>query len=86
MFFIFSCCGTFCERENYANDLIQSVEKFKEENNRLPENLLELRIIEKDFPKAYYHKINNSEDEVWYAVGFESMIYNSKTKKWREEG
>jgi hypothetical protein len=84
--FIYSCCDTFCERENYANDLIQKVEKFKEEYNRLPENSFELEIIEDEFSKAYYHKISKSEYEIWYAVGFESMIYNSKTKKWREEG
>lgn len=85
-FSILSCCDTFGERENYAHELIQKVEKFKNTNNRLPNDSSELGITENENSKAFYLKKTNAEFEIWYAIGFESMIYNSKTKKWREEG
>lgn len=32
LFFITSCCGEFCKRENYANELIYKIEKYKQKN------------------------------------------------------
>ena len=85
-FFMTSCCGEFCEREDYANEIILKLENFKQENGHLPKNLSEINLIETEDSKAHYIRISDNEFEVWYAVGFESKIYNSITKKWREEG
>ena len=84
--FIQSCCDIFCERKEYALDLIEKIENYHSENNHLPENVAELGITETEESPAFYQKLNDTEFEVWFAVGFESMIYSSKTKKWKEQG
>ncbi len=81
-----SCCDTFCKRHKHAEFLIDKIEKFRTENGRLPKNLSEINVIVNDKTSVYYLKISNSTYEVWYGIGFESNIYNSKTKEWREEG
>lgn len=85
-FFLTSCCGEFCEREKYAHEIILKIENFKQENGHLPKNLSEIDLIETEDSKAHYIRISDNEFEVWYVIGFESKIYNSKTKKWKEEG
>src|SRR5690606_34644620 len=85
-FFLTSCCGEFCEREKYAHEIFLKIENFKQENGHLPKNLSEIDLIETEDSKAHYIRISDNEFEVWYAIGFESKIYNSKTKKWKEEG
>jgi|SRR5690606_10452801 len=84
--FIFSCCGTFCKRQEYAENLILKIEAFKIKEKRFPVDVSELGLSESENSPAFYQKMDETSFEVWYAVGFESKIYNSKTKKWREEG
>ena len=81
-----SCCDLFCERRKYAESLIEKIEEFKIENGKLPENVTEIGLKESSESPAYYSKINDSTYTVWYAIGFESNVYYSNTKKWREEG
>jgi len=85
-FFMTSCCGEFCKREKYAQEIIQKTENFKQEKGYYPKDLSEIGLMETEDSKAYYIKVSDNEFEVWYAIGFESKIYNSKTKKWKEEG
>ena len=84
--FVQSCCDVSCERKEYALDLIKKIENYHSENNELPENVAELGITETEDTPAFYQKLNDTEFEVWYGIGFESMVYSSKTKKWTEQG
>ena len=91
IFFMFlltasSCCDMMCERERHAAIVIDSVESFKAQNNRLPDDLAEMG-IEYNMELSFYNKVDSVEYEVWYGswVGV-SKVYNSKTKSWRESG
>lgn len=81
-----SCCDTFCEREKYAKSLIQKVENYKIEFGLYPENLEVFNIKESEDSPAFYEKTSDSTYIIWYGLGFESKVYNSKTKKWKIEG
>lgn len=86
-FFNIICCSdVFSERREYAKNLILKVEEFKTKEGRYPNDVSEMDIQETEDSPAHYQKINDKSFEVWYAVGFESQIYNSITKEWREEG
>lgn len=80
------CCDTSCERHKYAQTIILKVENFNKKEGRLPVDVSEIGLIELENSPAFYQKIDDKSYQVWYAVGFESKIYNSITKKWREEG
>lgn len=82
-----SCCDIICERQKYAEHIIEKVEKFKQDNGRLPENVIEIGLDNKQMHLSFYTKIDSSEYEVWYGTDLGvSKIYNSKTNIWREEG
>ena len=81
-----SCCDILCERQKHAELIIEKVESFKKENERLPENLKDIG-LEYQEHLSFYKKILDDEYEVWYGTHLGvSKIYNSKTKTWREEG
>ena len=81
-----SCCDIICERQKYAELIIEKVELYKKENNRLPNTLKDIGIEYRE-DMAFYGKISDDEYEVWYGTYLGvSKIYNSKTKSWREEG
>lgn len=81
-----SCCDFVCERHKYAEDLIEQIEKYRTENKKLPDELSQIGFTEKIDSPAFYQKINETEYEVWYGIGFESNVYSSRTKKWTEKG
>lgn len=81
-----SCCDTFCERHKYAETIIETVEKYRVKNKSLPENLTVIGFVETDESDAFYQKTSDSTYTVWYAIGFESNVYRSQTKQWKEEG
>lgn len=84
---ITSCCDIICERQKYAELIIEMVEDFKKENERLPENVKEIGLDDKQMHLSFYSKIDSTEYEVWYGTDLgSSKIYNSLTKTWREEG
>lgn len=84
---ITSCCDIICERQKHADFIIEKVEKFKHETGRLPNNVTELGIDDKQMHLSFYTKIDSTEYEVWYGTDLGvSKIYNSKTREWREEG
>jgi hypothetical protein len=82
-----SCCDIICERQKHAELIIGKVERFKQETGRLPENVKEIGLDDKQMHLSFYTKIDLTEYEVWYGLDLgTSRIYNSKTKKWRKEG
>ncbi|MCT8341269.1 hypothetical protein MG296_14500 [Flavobacteriaceae bacterium TK19130] len=83
---LISCCDYFCERHKYAESIIQKVEKFKSENQRLPENVSEIELKETTESEAFYSKTSDSTYTVWYAIGFDSNVYTSETKEWNTKG
>lgn len=85
--FLSGCCGLICEREKHAEKTIEKVEAYRQENGKLPENVTEVGIDDNQDHLSFYVKKSQDEYEIWYGLGLgTSRIYNSKTKKWREEG
>jgi hypothetical protein len=75
------------ERQEYAEMLIEKVEAFKKENDRLPKDVSELGLIEKMDSPAFYQIQTDSTYMIWYGLSVgESKVYRSETKKWTEEG
>nr|HPH16141.1 hypothetical protein [Bacteroidales bacterium] len=59
----------------------------KNKTGLLPENLQQIGLDDTHMDLSFYEKKNQLEYEVWYGLDLgTSMIYNSKTKKWRKEG
>jgi len=86
LFGIYSCEFNN-ERQEYAEMLIEKVETFKKENNRLPNDVSELGLTEKMDIPAFYQMQTDSTYMVWYGLSVgESKVYRSSTKKWTEEG
>ena len=80
-------CDFKSERQDYAEMLIEKVEIFKKNNNRLPKDVAELGITELMDSPAFYQVKSDSTYIVWYGLSVgESKIYRSSTKKWTEEG
>ncbi|MBJ2173778.1 hypothetical protein JBL43_05980 [Aureibaculum sp. A20] len=80
-------CSIENEREQYAKIIIEKVEQFKTEQNRLPKNVSEIGLIELENSKAFYEKKTDSTYIVWFGLSLgESKTYNSTTKKWTKGG
>ncbi len=87
LFFLSSCCGLLCARQKHAGLIIRKVEAYRQENGKLPEKVTEVGIDDNQDHLSFYVKKNEDEYEIWYGLGLgTSRIYNSKTKKWREQG
>ncbi|MCB0517279.1 MAG: hypothetical protein KDD49_14555, partial [Bacteroidetes bacterium] len=56
------------ERQEYAEMLIEKVETFKKENNRLPKDVSELGLTEKLDNPAFYQIQTDSTYMVWYGL------------------
>ena len=75
------------ERQEYAEMLIEKVETFKINNNRLPKDVSELGLTQKMDSPAFYQIQTDSTYMIWYGLSVgESKVYRSATKKWTEEG
>jgi hypothetical protein len=87
LFFLNGCCGILCERQKHAELIIEKIEAYKRETGKLPEKVTEVGIDDNQDHLSFYIKKSDDEYEVWYGLELgTSKIYNSKTKKWREEG
>ena len=85
--FVVYGCSEEIEREKYAKLIIEKVEKFKTEKNRLPKNLSEIGLTEREDSKAFYEQKNDSTYIVWFGLSLgESKTYDSKTKEWTKGG
>lgn len=66
-----------------GNILIQNIENFKNLNNRLPNNLSEIGMAEKEDDELHYNIIDSSKYIISFGYGVgESIIYHSDTGKW----
>tara|TARA_R110000823_G_scaffold279220_1_gene397534 strand:+ start:183 stop:473 length:291 start_codon:yes stop_codon:yes gene_type:complete len=86
---LFTVCSCKVEndRENYAKSIIEKVEKFKTEKNRLPKNVSEIGLVELENSKAFYEKKTDSTYIVWFGLSLgESKTYNSTTREWTKGG
>lgn len=87
LFSLSSCCDILCERQKHAKMIIEKVEAYRQETGKLPEKVTEVGIDDNQDHLSFYIKKGENEYEIWYGLGLgTSKIYNSKTKKWREEG
>jgi hypothetical protein len=87
LLFLSGCCDVLCERQKHAEVMIKKVEAYRQETGMLPEKVTEIGIDDNQDHLSFYIMKSEDEYEVWYGLGVgTSKIYNSKTKKWREEG
>ena len=82
-----SCCDILCERQKHAELIIEKVEKFKDEQGRLPHDVTEIGLDDKQMHLSFYEQTSDTTYMVWYGLGVgDSKVYRSETKKWKEEG
>lgn len=66
-----------------GEEIINKIEEFREKNNRLPESLREIGIIETEEGPIYYSKESPENYTIWYGKSLgESATYHSDTKEW----
>ncbi len=66
-----------------AGKVIEKIEKFQKENGRLPENLSEIGILEKEEGPVYYQKKDAESFIVWFGTSLgESKTYTSSDDSW----
>ncbi|TNE52860.1 MAG: hypothetical protein EP338_13815 [Bacteroidetes bacterium] len=83
----YSCCDVSCQRQRYAEKLIERIEDFQQIHQRLPNSVRELGFKESEQSKAYYEKTGDHQYQVWYGTSLgRSMVYRSERKKWLESG
>ena len=85
-FLIFSCDAS-SDKEEYAEIIIEKVDQFKSENDRLPNDVREIGLTEMEDSPAFYEKTSDSTYQVWYGLSLgESKIFNSQTQEWTTGG
>jgi hypothetical protein len=63
---------------------VQLIDKFVGEHQRLPNDLSELGVKDVEEGPIYYRKEGEREYIVWYGTRLgSSVVYDSKTKRWR---
>lgn len=79
----YSCCGIDCEKQKYAEFLIDKIEQYRTINDSIPNNLRDMGIEVNESDKAYFHKISRDTYTIWYGTTLgDSNIYYSSTKSW----
>ncbi|MRI63205.1 hypothetical protein EDM00_04245 [Ornithobacterium rhinotracheale] len=76
------------ENDNYKNqgeELINKIEIFRSEHNRLPNSVNELGLVEPMNEGPYYEKKDSLSYIIYFNIGFDNTkTYSSKTKKWQD--
>lgn len=81
------CCDAQCKRQQAADRLIQKIERYRKVNGNLPESITLLGETPSESARAFYEKTSDSTYTVYYGLGLgSSMVYDSITRTWREEG
>ena len=66
-----------------GNIIIEKIEKYKNQNKKLPESMKEIGLDVKEDGPIYYNKFDSNEYIISFGYGVgESINYNSKTGKW----
>ncbi len=69
-----------------GKELINKIEAFRNEHNRLPNAITELQLEEPMNDGPYYEKKDSINYIVFFNIGFdESKTYFSETKQWKDE-
>ena len=81
-FSIFAC--GYGDKIAQGNEIAAKVEKFKNENGKLPDALSEIGVKETESGPIYYRKESESKYILWFGKELgESVIYDSETKQWK---
>jgi hypothetical protein len=66
-----------------GNELVEKIEAYKSENGKLPDNLEDMGLEEKEEGPLYYQKWDSLNYLVYFGTSLgESMIYYSDKKEW----
>lgn len=86
IFILTGCFLTACgdgDKLRQGNEVVAKVEKFRNENGRLPGNLREIGIVETESGPVFYEKKSETKYIIWFGKELgESATYDSDTKKW----
>lgn len=86
LFCFFCSCRDNREKEKLGEEISVKIENYKTLNGRLPKDLSEIGVVEKMEGPIYYAKKNDTTYILYYGGDLgESIIYNSKTKKWESD-
>lgn len=68
-----------------GNEIIQKIEIFKNESNRLPDDLSELGILDNEDQRIFYRR-DGKNYIIWFGMSLgESGLYDSRIQKWNIE-
>ena len=84
----FVSCSAYHEEHEYAEMVIEKVEKYRFDHGKLPSLVSDIGLTEKLDSPAFYSIESDSTYIVWYGIAGvgNSNVYHSDTKTWREEG
>ena len=83
LFLTTNCGDSDKELVKQGNELVNKIEKFKSENNRLPLKLEEMGINETIESPLFYEKKDSVNYIIWFGTSLgESRIYYSDKKEW----
>jgi hypothetical protein len=79
----------YAENKKYEKrgiELITQIEDYRRENNRLPNIVADLGIVEQMGKGPYYEKKDSLNYVVFFNIGFDNTkTYYSETKEWKNE-
>ena len=82
-FVFYSCCGIDCEKQKQAEHLINKIETYRIENDRIPNSLIDLGFKLNEEDEVYFEKIDEDLYTIWYGTTLgDSNVYYSKSKVW----
>lgn len=71
--------------EKKGEEIINIIELYRKETNKLPENLGELNYSENMQEGPHYIKIDSIIYQVYYSIGFDDYyVYDSKEEVWKK--
>jgi hypothetical protein len=72
--------------EKQGIELISKIEEYRKQNNKLPNTVADLGLVEPMNQGPYYEKKDSLNYIVFFNIGFDnSKIYSSQTKEWKNE-
>jgi hypothetical protein len=74
------------EYEKQGIELITKIEAYRQQNNRLPNTVADLGIVEQMGEGPYYEKKDSLNYVVFFNIGFDNTkTYYSETREWKNE-
>lgn len=79
----------YAENKKYEKqgiELIAKIEEYRQQNNKLPNTVADLGIVEPMGEGPYYEKKDSLNYVVFFNIGFDNTkTYYSETKEWKNE-